>query len=433
MKSPQPARPTVYQAYLDGLVSTATASPVIADRTGAGPAIAEGVRRRLDDLRAELIALSHDIYAHPELAFEEHYAAALVSEVVRRQGIEIQVESYGLPTAFRAIVGAGGPRVAILAEYDALPGVGHGCGHNVICAAAVGGFLAAAPFVAELGGTIELIGTPAEEGGCGKELIARAGGFDQIDCAMMVHPAGSASATCTFLGMRQVEVSFRGLGVHASAMPFMGRNALDACVTAYNMIAQLRQHILPTDRIHGIITHGGDKPNIVPEYAAASYYVRSEQLETLLELTVRLDAIFEAAALGTGTTCEQRWDSNPLALPVRNNLALANRFALSQNARGKPMPLHTKVPSGSTDMGNVSVRVPAIHPKIAIAPPTVTLHTEEFARYAASAAGDDGVVDGAYGLAMTALDYLADSDLRRDVAQEFAAAGGVVDPAAFDR
>jgi amidohydrolase len=387
----------------------------------------------LAELERELLDLSHAVHAHPELGFEEHHAASSVATLLDGLGIDVEVGAYSLETAFTAIAGEGRPRVAILAEYDALPGIGHGCGHNVICAAGVGGFLAAAAHVGEVGGSVQLIGTPAEEGGSGKELIARAGGFDEVDCAMMVHPAGSASAACTYLGMRQVEVVFRGLEAHASAVPFMGKNALDACVAAYSMVAQLRQHMLPDDRIHGVITDGGDKPNIIPDRSAAMYFVRSRYIDTLVELTERMDAIFEAAASATGTIAETNWDINPVALPVRNNMVLANRFALSQSRRGNPMPLRSPVPSGSTDMGNVSVRVPSIHPKVAVAPSTVPVHTAEFARYAGSPSGDEGVLNGAYGLAMTALDYLADAELRSDVQAEFELAGGVADVVGLDR
>jgi amidohydrolase len=426
-------RPAAYEAYLNGLTAEQQGDAFILERDGAGEEMNDAVIARLGELRDDLVALSRDVHAHPELGFEEHHAAAAVADTVRSHGIDIEVGVYGLETAFRAVVGEGGPRVAILAEYDALPGIGHGCGHNVICGAGVGAFLAAAPFVADLGGSIELIGTPAEEGGSGKEFIARAGGFDGIDCAMMVHPAGSSATAATYLGLRQVEVDFYGEGAHASAFAYMGRNALDACVSAYTMIGQLRQHMLPTDRIHGIITDGGDKPNIVPEHAAAMYFVRSEQLDSLVELTERLDSIFEGAALGTGTKAVPRWDVNPLCVPVRNNMAMAARFRDARARAGDVMPLRSAVPSGSTDMGNVSVRVPSIHPKVAISPKAVPVHTAEFAGYAGSESGDRGVIDGAHGLAMTALDFLADAELRADVAAEFAAAGGVVDVPALDR
>lgn len=426
-------RPAAYEAYLRDLASPAETSTEPVNHQGAGDAIRDALSQRFDQLGAELVELSHDVHAHPELGFEEHHAAAAVADLVRRSGIEIEVGTFGLETSFRAVVGQGSPRVAIIAEYDALPGIGHACGHNIICSAGVGAFLAAAPFVDELGGSIELIGTPAEEGGSGKEIIARAGGFDGIDCAMMVHPGGAESASCVYLGMRQVEVDFHGLSAHASAYPFMGRNALDACVSAYSMIAQLRQHVVPGDRIHGVITNGGDKPNIVPDLASALYYLRSERVDTLLELTDRVHEILTAAATGTGTHAEIRWDPAALLMPVRNNMTLAARYATAQQGRGRPTPLRSPVPSGSTDMGNVSVRVPSIHPKIAVSPPSVAIHTKEFATYAGGPHGDTAVIDGAFGLAMTALDFLADPALRAATAAEFDAAGGPVDVPALDR
>lgn len=425
-------RREVYERYLDRLVEDGETSE-FAERSGSGPDIHAAVEEFLGGVEHDLVALSHTVHSNPELGFAEQHAASSVARLVESRGIDIEVGAFGLETAFVATAGEGRPRVAILAEYDALPGIGHGCGHNVICAAGVGGFLAAASLVDHVGGSVSLIGTPAEEGGSGKELIARAGGFDDVDCAMMVHPAGSPTASAVYLGMRQVEVTFHGLEAHASAVPYMGRNALDACVAAYNMIAQLRQHILPDDRIHGVITNGGSKPNIVPDRASALFYVRSRYVDTLIELTDRMDAIFHAAAAGNGTIAEPKWDINPVALPVRNNMTLANRFAMTQDHRNKPMPLTSPVPSGSTDMGNVSVRVPSIHPKIKVAPANVPIHTAEFAKHAGSSSGDVAVIDGAYGLAVTALDYLADPDLRDDVSAEFAAAGGVTDVAGLDR
>lgn len=428
----EPRRPEAYEGYLNRLVAPDTTDEA-PERTGAGPEVAEEVASNIVGLKEDLIALSHTVHANPELGFEEHHAAASVAETVSGNGIEIEVGTFGLETSFRAKVGSGSPTVAILAEYDALPGVGHGCGHNIICAAGVGAFLAVAPLVDDLGGSVELIGTPAEEGGSGKELIAREGGFDDVDCAMMVHPGGTGSAACSYLGMRQVNVSWKGLESHASAMPFMGRNALDGCVTAYNLVAQLRQHMLPNDRVHGVITDGGNKPNIIPDHAAASYYVRSEHVDTLVELTERMVAIFEASATASGTLVEPKWDPNPLILPVRNNMALARRFARAFTERGKEMPLRSPVPSGSTDMGNVSVRVPSIHPKVGVGAAGIPIHTAEFARHAASAGGDKAVLNGAHGLAMTAIDFLADELLREDVVSEFTASGGVVDVAALDR
>lgn len=433
MSSTEPNRSAAYERYLERLVAPPVADADQPPRPGAGPEVADGVAEELKRIESDLLDLSHTVHAHPELGFEEHHAAASVAEVVSARGIDVELGTFGLETSFQAQAGSGGPVVAILAEYDALPGIGHGCGHNIICAAGVGAFLAALTLVDKVGGSVRLIGTPAEEGGSGKELIAREGGFDDVDCAMMVHPGGTGSAACTYLGMRQVDVSWRGLEAHASAVPYMGRNALDACVTAYNLVGQLRQHMLPEDRVHGIITDGGDRPNIIPDHAAAAYYVRSGHVDTLVELSERMDAIFLAAATASGTVAEPNWDPNPLVLPVRNNMALARRFALSFTTRGLEMPLRSPVPSGSTDMGNVSVRVPSIHPKVGVGAPGVPVHTADFAKQAGGEGGDRAVMDGAYGLAMTALDFLADELLREDVESEFNAEGGVVDVVGLDK
>jgi amidohydrolase len=432
----RPIRPAAYQrfvaarsdsdGYSDDLVSAAAS---VVSPEGS----AERIAARLEDLRGELLTLSHDVHEHPELGFEEHHAAEAVAAFVRARGIDVEVGAFGLPTAFRAVVGGDGPRVAILAEYDALPGIGHGCGHNVICASAVGAFLALAPEIERLGGSVELLGTPAEEGGGGKEIMARAGAFDGVDVAMMVHPGSTDIADSSWVGLRQVDVVFEGLSAHAAGMPFMGRNALDAVVQSYVAIGQLRQHMLPSDRIHGIITDGGQKPNIVPERAAASYFVRSETIETLEELTDRVRDIFEAAALATGTGLEVDWSVNPLFLPVRSSRPLALRYAHHLPGEDRRIMRYNPVPAGSTDMGNISVRIPSIHPMLSIAPPGTSLHTPEMAAFAAAESGDRGVIEGALAMAATAADYLADASLRAQVEADFLASGGVVDVVALDR
>ncbi len=424
-----------YAGYLEDLLGRlesdiAAAEPLQSGHAGSDPGLRErataGVVRRADDL----VALSRDIHANPELGFQEHYAAQRVARVLGSYGHDLQVGRWGLDTAVLARAGDGYPRVAILAEYDALPGIGHACGHNVICATAVGAFLAVAELIGDVGGSVELIGCPAEEGGGGKEYIARAGGFDDIDAALMLHPFGADVAEHVWLGVRTVDVTYHGLSAHAAAMPHLGRNALDAAVTAYQGMAQLRQHMLPTDRIHGIITDGGQKPNIVPERAALSFFLRSLNPDGLAELTGKASAVFHAAAHGTGTRAELHWDPCPVYLPVRNNHALAARYAANLAPRGRKVVGKGVLPAemtGSTDLGNVSVRVPAIHPLLAIAPPTVTIHNPEFTTWAASSRADEGTIDGAIGLAATALDFLADEALRKSVADEFEVAGGVVD------
>ena len=424
-----------YPGYLDRLFtelerSAAASEPLTSSHRGAPDDVRQAVSAAVEAAADDLVALSHDVHEHPELGYEEHYAAAAVASVLTASGHEAEVGAYGLPTAVRARAGSGRPRVAILAEYDALPGIGHACGHNVICATAVGAFLAAAHVVADLDGSIELIGTPAEEGGGGKELIAQAGGFDEVDAVVMLHPAGFEAAEHPWIGVRTVDITYHGLTAHASATPFMGRNALDAAVNAYSAMAQLRQHLLPTDRVHGVITDGGQKPNIVPERAALQFYLRSAEPETLAILCDRALDVFEAAARMTGTEVEIGWDPTPVYLPVRNSHPLAARWATNVADRGRrslPMGVIPPALTGSTDLGNVSVRVPSIHPTLAIAHASASIHSPEFTAIARSAQADKGVVDGAIGLALTAVDFLADAGLRAEVAAEFEAAGGRLD------
>jgi amidohydrolase len=430
--SDEPTQP--YAGYLAALTERtardlAAAPPVSSPHDGAPEDLRAAVTSAVERIGDDLVALSHDVHSHPELGYEEHHAVAAVARVLAAHGHDAEVGAYGLPTAVRARAGTGRPRVAVLAEYDALPGIGHACGHNVICATAVGAFLAVADHIADLDGSVELIGCPAEEGGGGKVLIARAGGFTEIDAALMLHPFGADVAEHPWLGVRTVDVVYRGLSAHASAMPYLGRNALDAVVNAYTGIAQLRQHMLPSDRVHGIITDGGQKPNIVPDRAAASFFLRSASPEGLAELVDRARAIFTSAAQGTGTVVDIDWDPVPVYLPVRNNSALAARYAENLAPRRKVVPAGV-LPAertGSTDLGNVSVRVPSIHPLLAIAPPDVAIHNPAFARWAASDRADTGTIDGAIGLATTAVDFLTDARLRTDVAEEFEAAGGRID------
>jgi len=237
-----------------------------------------------------------------------------------------------------------------------------------------------------------------------------------------------------WIGVRQVQVTYHGRPAHASALPFLGRNALDAVVNAYTGVAQLRQHMLPSDRVHGIITDGGRKPNIVPARAQALFYLRSAEPETLAELCERAEAIFRGAALATGTELELEWDTCPVYLPLRNNSPLAARYAEAMGRRGRRVLPRGIVPehmTGSTDMGNVSVRVPSIHPTLKIAPAGVSIHDPEFATWSIGEQADRGCVDGAFGLAVTAADFLTDARLRAEVRAVFEAQGGVLSPAAL--
>ncbi len=387
----------------------------------------------VEALRPELQTLATELYHQPEIGFEEHASVARIAAVLTAHGVDVELPAFGLATAFRASAGAGdGPHFAIIAEYDALPGVGHACGHNIIAGIAVGSFLAAAPLVARAGGRLSLIGTPAEENGGGKELILRAGGFDDVDAAGMVHPSSGSGPSSVLgqrtTGVRRVAVTYHGRAAHAAGAPWLGRNALDGVVTAYQSVAQLRQHILPTDRIHGIITDGGAAPNVVPERAAALFYVRSADIEGLRELTDRVVAVLEGAALATGTRAEIEVDPVPPYLPLQTNVALTERWADALAARGRRIPPPPAViPQGgpSTDMGNVSRFIPSIHPAIGLGgPDDVTPHNAAFADLTVLPPALDALVDAAVGLASAAVDYVSDAELRAAVAAEFAASGG---------
>ncbi|MBP1687473.1 MAG: abgB [Deltaproteobacteria bacterium] len=384
------------------------------------------VCRTVEAQRAALIELSGRIHRCPELKFVEHRAAAWLAEYLEGVGFTVDRQAYGLPTAFAARIGNGAPQVALLCEYDALPGIGHACGHNIIAAAGAGAGAALAAVVGATGGSVVVLGTPAEEGGGGKVLMARQGAFQNVAAALMVHPAGRDLAGMHVLALSQVEAEYRGRAAHASAAPHHGINALDALVTAYNGIAQLRQHIHPTERIHGIITDGGQAPNIVPERAAGIFCIRSATELALAELKKRVLACFKAGALATGTELHLRtlgedyadmWTNQPLIETYAANLQRLGR----QLANGTP---GATAIVGSTDMGNVSKLVPAIHPMIAVAPPNVPLHSVEFAHWAGTQAGHRSVIDGAKALAMTALDVLCTPALVAAMEEAFARSAG---------
>ena len=354
------------------------------------------------DQRADLLLdVSHRIHEQPELLFEETFAAGLLASA-----LGTDAGAYGLRTAFEARAGDGnGPTVAVICEYDALPGIGHGCGHNVIAAAGLGAGLAAAALADAAGGRLVVLGTPAEEGGGGKVLMAERGAFDGLDAALMVHPAGADLTEADVIAIATWRVEYSGRGAHAAAAPHLGRNALDAMVLGYNAVAALRQHIAPTDRIHGVFTEAGEKPNIVPDRAVAEWYVRSATLTSLEPLKDRVMACLEAGAAAAGCEMTVR-PTCPEYSDLRTNPVLIDLYRTNSEALGRPVPVPTAATRvvASTDMGNVSYLVPSIHPMIAVSPPGVALHTAEFARWAGSAEGDRAVLDGAKAMAMTVVD-----------------------------
>ncbi len=375
----------------------------------------------IDDRRDLLVGVSHDLHANPELAFNEHHAHQILTDVLEAEGMSVERGACGLPTAFVARKGTGTPTVAVLCEYDALPQIGHACGHNIIASAGLGAGLALADVVDEIGASVVVMGTPAEEGGGGKVMMIDAGAFDGVDAAMMVHPGGLDIAAMTTIAIHQCKVEYSGQASHASAAPQKGRNALDGAILGYNAVAALRQHIASDERIHGIITHGGDKPNIVPKYAAAEWFVRSPNLASLATLKDRFTQVLQGAADAALCEMSLTW-IDPAYSDMIDSHAMIGAYAANATALGRtaPAPEASRSIMGSTDMGNVSYEVPSIHPMIKVAPEEVAIHTPEFERCAGESSGDDGVIDGAKLMAMTAIDLWLDPSIMAATQAEFA-------------
>jgi amidohydrolase len=362
-------------------------------------------RERLESERERLIALSHRIHAHPELAFEEERAATWLCEALAAAGFAVERGLGGLPTAFVARAGAGPLHLAFCAEYDCLPRIGHACGHNLIAASAVGAGLAAARVADDAGLTVSVIGTPAEESGGGKILLLERGAFAGVHAAMMVHPAPVDVLTAPFLAMQELHVRYAGREAHASAFPEHGINAADALTVAQVALGLLRQHLRATDRVHGIVTKGGDAPNVVPGSTAAEYYVRARSLEDLAEVRAKVMRCFEAGALATGATLDVAAEA-PYA-EVHHDAELAALYRRNAEALGRTFPDLGPIldrSAGSTDMGNVSLALPAIHPLIGIASLPAVNHQPAFAAHCITPTADRALLDGALALAWTAID-----------------------------
>ena len=378
--------------------------------------------------RGDLLDVSHQIHSQPELAFEEHKACAILTDAISDLGHAASKGSFGLETAFDALtVNNPGPQVDILAEYDALPGIGHACGHNLIATSALGAAAALGAIASDLPGRVRLLGTPAEEKGGGKELMAREGAFKHTDMAMMIHPAGVNLSTMPSICIAEVKVVYRGQSAHASAMPHRGKNALDGLLLAYQAISNLRQHIRDNERIHGIVTEGGQAPNIVPDRAVGEFYVRAANVRALESLKPRVQACFDAGATASGCEVDILWAGVDY-LDLNTNWPLADQFQLNAEALGRQFvdkESMWRAAAGSTDMGNVTHMLPGIHPMLASAPSNVVIHHPDFADYAGSEMGDAAAIDGAIALAHTAVDYLLDPQLQAKAKQAFQVSKGL--------
>jgi amidohydrolase len=362
-----------------------------------------GARERFNAARDNLIELSHRIHTNPELGFQEERASAWLSEVLSDAGFAVETRVCDLPTAFVARAGTGPLHIAICAEYDCLPGIGHACGHNLIAAMAVGAGIAAAQVADDVGLTVSVIGTPAEEvgDGGGKILLLERGAFAGVHAAMMVHPAPWDVVDPSIIACSTFEVRYTGKEAHASAFPELGVNAADALTIAQTAIGLLRQHIRPTDRIHGIVTKGGDAPNIVPAHTSARYVVRARALDDLDEIRTKVLRCFEAGALATGAKLEVVGGQKPYA-QMRHNPDMAAVYRRNAEALGRVFPdlgALLQRAAASTDMGNVSLALPSIHPMIGINSLPAVNHQPEFAAHCVTEAADKALVDGALAMA----------------------------------
>jgi amidohydrolase len=373
-------------------------------------------RERFDSVRVKLIGLSHRIHANPEVGFEEEKASTWLCEALNESGFAVEKGICDLPTAFRARAGSGPLHIGICAEYDCLPGIGHACGHNIIAASAVGAALAAATVADELGLTISVIGTPAEEvcNASGKILLLERGAFEGIHAAMMVHPAPFDMLRAKIIAASMFEVQYTGKESHASAFPELGVNAADALTISQTALGLLRQHIRSTDRIHGIVTNGGSAPNVVPAHTSAKYIIRSETLDQLAELRPRVYRCFEAGALATGSKIAITGGDKPYA-EMRHDEDMATMYRMNSEALGRPFPnlgeWETR-PTGSTDMGNISRAMPSIHPMIGINSLPAVNHQPEFAAHCVTPDADKALVDGAVAMAWTCIDLAANREVR---------------------
>jgi len=384
--------------------------------------VKEAIVQAVDRLGDELEALSHQIHAHPELGYEEVQACGWLTDFLARKGFKVETGVAGVATAFRATIETGaGPTIAILCEYDALPGIGHACGHNVIATSGAGAGAALAAAKVQLPkGRILVIGTPAEEGGGGKVKLIQGGVFRDVDCAMMIHGFDRTLLHQDLLGIVRATFEYTGKAVHASVDPWAGINALDACIQTFNAISMLRQQVRPECRIHGIITSGGAAANIIPEHAAATFYVRAPRIDTMWELYKRVVACAEGAARAAGAGLKVT-QHDTVYEPMNSNKVLLDLFAANMKTaglvEGEPIPDRL----GSSDVGNVSQVIPTIQPMVAIAPLGTAIHSREFADAAVKPLARAGLLAAAKTMAMTTLDLLAEPGLVEKAKEGFAA------------
>ena len=376
--------------------------------------------RAIDNYRDKVVALSHEIHEHPELMFQEHFAAGLLTKAAGELGLEVEREVGGLKTAFRAEFGATGPAVAILAEYDALPN-GHSCGHNLIAGAALSAVAGLKSIASQLPGRVVFLGTPAEEGGGGKIILIAQGALRGVDAAMMAHPTDGEFCTMPALATQHLRLTFHGQGAHAAMAPWDGSSALSAVIQTFQSVDAMRLHLRDGSRLHGIITDGGQAVNIIPERTQCVFSARARTSRYANEIGARIIRCAEGAAIATGTRVEHVVEGG--YKNMINNLSMAHRYAAHSEALGtKSAEAPADTPTGSTDMGDVSHVMPAIHPTFAISRHGEgNCHEDAFVAHADSKRGYDAMIRVAKAMAMTAYDLLAQPELLAAAKKEFEA------------
>ena len=377
-------------------------------------AVKGAARKVVEAAQDELVTLSRQIHDRPELCFEETYASERVAETLAAGGFAVETGAYDLPTAFEARAGSGPLSIVICAEYDALPGIGHACGHNLIAASAVGAGLALARVADDIGLSVTVLGTPAEEGGGGKVFLLERGAFDDAHAAMMVHPWPEDLLEATCLAVDHMTIRYEGRDAHASASPEKGINAGDAFVVAQVAIGLLRQHLAAGNQVHGIVNKGGDAANIVPKEATGTWMIRARTIEDLAALRPRIEHCFEAGALATGSTLEIV-DLSPTYSHFEGDAELLAKWRTNAEDLGRRYPADDPrrvLPTISTDMANVSLALPTIHPMIGVDAKGAVNHQPEFAAACVGPSSEQALFDGAVGMAWTSIDAATDPALR---------------------
>jgi amidohydrolase len=384
----------------------------------------EGARERFKGIQKEILSLSHRIHANPELGFEEEKASHWLAEMLSDAGMDVKLGICDLPTAFVARAGTGPLHIAICAEYDSLPEIGHACGHNMIAAMAAGAGIAAAKVADQAGLTVSVIGTPAEEVGDagGKILLLERGAFAGVHASMMVHPAPFEMLEMNIIAAAMFDVHYTGKEAHAAAFPEMGINAADALTVAQTAIGLIRQHLRPSDRVHGIVTHGGDAPNVVPAHTSAKYIVRGANLKDLEDVRVKVYRCFEAGATATGAKLEIRGGDKPYA-EMRFDGEMNAIYKRNAMDAGRAFPQLSPTVArvaASTDMGNVSHAIPSIHPAIGINSLPAANHQPEFTAHCVTEDADRAVREGALAMAWTAIEMAESASVRDRLIQNAA-------------